>query len=293
MARGTKATADVEIRPLDRGTVTVYILGTSPLVMNRMAKKAKEELLMPSRSMNKAARQNNLKHNPPEEFRDSVYRCRDPNAPTLIHVPANAIKKAAANAALDMEGATKSEVGRLIKIVDETVHVYGKPFLFMSIVRMAGFAKTPDVRTRAIYPEWCCKFTVHYIKNKIREQDIANLLDAAGDIVGIGDGRTEKGTFNYGSWRVVTHTDPDWNRITKTQARKVQEAAMATPEAYDADTEELLSWFHSELVRREIDKSAAPYVAMANARGKRARKAKAANGAVRTSPAVGGDDAVG
>jgi hypothetical protein len=282
MARPTTTTTDVEIRPLDRGTVTVYILGTSPLVMNRMAKKVWEELLMPRRSMNRAARANNLKHNPPEEFRDSVYRCRDAAAPTLIHVPSNAIKKATAQAAIDIEGATKSEVGRLIKIVDETVHVFGKPFLFMSPVRMAGFAKTPDIRTRAMFPEWCCKFTVHFIKNKIREQGIANLLDAAGDIVGIGDGRTEKGTFNYGSWRVVTADDPEWNRIAKTQGRKVQEAAMANPEAYDADTEELLSWFHHELVRREIEKPA-PAAAARNAKGKRARKG---NGAAHEPPAA-------
>lgn len=267
MAKATKATGDdiVVIKPLERGTVTIFIIGSSPLMMNRMAKKATEELLMPRRSMNKAARAQNLKHNPPEEFRDSVYRCRDGAAPTFIHIPSTAIKKAAAQAALDMEGATKAEIGRLIQIVDPTVHVYGKPFLHMGVVRMAGFAKTPDIRTRAIFPEWCCKFTVQYIKNRIRQQDIANLLDAAGDIVGIGDGRTEKGTFNYGSWRVVTHQDADWNRIARTQGRKVQEAAMDKPEAYDADTEELLAWFHSELVRREI-KPASPVAAPRRAR---------------------------
>lgn len=255
MARTPKAAStDVHIQPLQRRTVTIFVIGTSPLVMNRLPKKAKEELLMPRRSMNKAARQSNLKHNPPEEFRDSVYQCRDARAPALIHVPSNAIKKAAAQAALDMEGATKSEVGRLIKIVDETVHLYGKPFLYMAVVRMAGFAKTPDVRTRALFPEWCCKFTIQYVGSRIREQDIANLLDAAGDIVGIGDGRTEKGTFNFGSWRVVTADDPDWNRIAKTQGRKCQEAAMAHPEAFDADTEELLAWFGAELVRRERDR---------------------------------------
>jgi hypothetical protein len=242
---------EVGIAKLQRGTTTVFVLGASPLVMNRMAKKAKEELLLPRRSLNKAARAMTQKHNPPEEFRDSVYRCRDGSAPTFIHIPTNAIKKAMAQAALDMEGATKAEVGRLIKITDLTVHLYGKPFLYMDVVRLAGFTKVPDIRTRAKFPEWACKITIQFIRTKIREQDVGNLMDAAGDIVGIGDGRTEKGTFNNGSWRVVDHDDKDWHRIVKTQGRKVQEAAMANPEAIDEDTEELLSWYHAEIVRRE------------------------------------------
>jgi len=248
-----KETVEHGIKELQLGQTTLFVLGTSKLVMNRMAKKALEELLLPKRTMNKAARQQTLKHNPPEEFRASIYRCRDHAAPALIHLPTNSFKKAMAQAALDMEGATKAEVGRLITIVDETVHVFGKPFLFMSPVRLAGFTKVPDIRTRAALPQWACKLTVQFVRSKIREQDIANLMGAAGHIVGVGDGRTEKGTYNWGSWKIVEANDPDWQRIVKQQARKVQEAAMAQPEALDEDTEELLAYFHTEIIRRERD----------------------------------------
>lgn len=256
----TDGSANIQINPLQRGTTTVLLLGTSPLVMNRMAKKAKEELLLPRRSLNKAARQQTLKHNPVEEYRDSVYRCRDADAPTLFHLPANAFKKATAQAAIDMEGATKAEVGRLLKIVDATVHLYGKPYLYMDVVRLAGFTKTPDIRTRAMFKEWACKMTIQFIRPKLREQDVANLFDAAGDIVGVGDGRTEKGTFNNGSWKLVNADDHDWQRIVRTQARKTQDAAMQKPESCDADTEELLAWYAAEMVRREHDQRPAPDV---------------------------------
>jgi hypothetical protein len=268
----TKEETYVSIQRLERRSTTFYILGTSPLVMNRMPKKAKEELLMPRRAMNKAARAATLKHNPPDEYRDSVYRCRDHSAPTLIHIPSNAIKKAMAQAAIDMEGATKAEVGRLIKILDETVHLFGKPFLYMDVVRLAGFSKVPDIRTRAKFPRWCCKITVQMISNKIREQDVINLLDAAGDIVGIGDGRTEKGTFNNGSWKLVSKDDKEWHEIARSGHRKVQEAAMAKPEAVDADTEEMLSWYHGEIVRREHDRTPQGLVAD-EPRGRRRRAA--------------------
>jgi hypothetical protein len=266
MAKSTKSTETSEIRieKLQRRTTTAYLIGTSPLVMNRMSKKAKEELLLPRRSLNKAARAMTLKHNPPEEYRDSVYRCRDPKAPAFIHIPTNAIKKAMAQAALDMEGATKAEVGRLIKIIDETVHLYGKPYLYMDVVRLAGFTKTPDIRTRAKFPEWACSLTIQFISTKIREQDVANLLDAAGDIVGVGDGRTEKGTFNNGSWRLVQPGDKEWTDIVKRQGRAVQEQAMAEPEAIDEDTEEMLAWYYAEIIRREQGHGDAPGIIAGN-----------------------------
>jgi hypothetical protein len=250
----TKEVVDYTIERLERGEVTLYLLGTSELIMNRLAKKAREELLLPRRSLNKAARASTLKHVPVEEFRDSIYRCRDPQAPTLLHMPNGSVKKAMSSAALDMEGATKAEIGRLVKVVDETVHIFGIPYLYMAPVRQGGFKRTPDMRTRALLKEWAFSVTVRYVRNKIREQDIVNLMDAAGDIIGIGDGRTEKGTFNFGSWKIVEKGDKQWNEIVRAGGRRAQEAAMAKPEASDIDSEELWSWYEAEIIRRERDR---------------------------------------
>src|SRR5262245_2020536 len=88
-----------EIKRLERATVEVYVLGQE-LCCNRMPKKAKETLLLPARMTNRRAREAVLKHNPPEEFRDSIYCCRDDKAPTFLHIPDNAFKKAMAQAAI-------------------------------------------------------------------------------------------------------------------------------------------------------------------------------------------------
>jgi hypothetical protein len=244
----------IQIQRLQRATVTLYLLSTTALLMNRMAEKARQILLLPDRSENKAAKEQTEKHDPPFEFRSSVYKVRDEKAPTLLHLPSGAFKKALAQAALDMPGATKAEIGRLVKVLDETVHVYGKPYLHMGTVRQAGIARTPDIRTRAILKQWCCKITVQFIRTKIREQDIVNLADAAGDITGVGDGRTEKGTFDYGSWELVQANDPRWHEVAKNGGRKVQQLALDKPEAADEETEELLSWYHTEIIRRESDR---------------------------------------
>jgi hypothetical protein len=246
------------IQPLELGQVRMFVLGTSPLVMNRMSKKAREQLLEPDRTMNRAERARTLKHDPAGEFNESIYRCREDGAPTLVHLPNGAFKKAMAQAAIDIPGATKAQIGRLVKIVNPTVHLYGKPFLYMDVVREGGMTKTPNIRTRAKFPRWACEITVQYVRTLIREQDIVNLMAAAGIIVGVGDGRTEKGTFDNGSWEIVAQADRRWSEIVKEGGRVIQIKAMQQPECIDADSEELLVWHQSEVKRREKEKKSTP-----------------------------------
>ena len=107
-------------------------------------------------------------------------------------------------------------------------------------------------------------------------------MAAAGIITGIGDGRTEKGTFDYGQFEVVDDGTPEllaqWQSIVEGQGRAVQEEALAKPVAYDQDTEELLAYFESEIVRRDFVRSKAEPAAIdmgtAISKPKRGRPAK-------------------
>jgi hypothetical protein len=69
-------------------------------------------------------------------------------------------------------------------------------------------------------------------------------------VSGVGDWRQEKGSGNFGCFKLVGADDPDFVRITKKMGRKAQAEALANPEYYDAETEELLSWFDAETKRR-------------------------------------------
>jgi hypothetical protein len=235
----------IEILQIEKASATFYVLGRTPLLMNRMSKKTREQLLLPPPRKNIAAREATLKHDPIAEFREAIYRCRTDDAPTLVHIPEGAFKKAAAQAAIDIPGASKAQIGRLVSVVDQTVHLYGRPYLHMAVVRPP--MQAPDVRTRAIFPQWACKVTISYIRRLIAERDIMNLMAAAGMITGIGDGRPEKGALDYGQWELVSADNKEWNAIVKQQGRKVQMQAMDSPEAFDADTEELLAWFDKEI----------------------------------------------
>lgn len=251
-AKKSTTTEEVsEILQVSQGHFDCCIVGTSPLILNRMSEKAKRELLMPKGRKNAAERATTLKHVPVDEYRASAYRLSDPNAPTLLAILSTAFKGALRTAALDMPGAKKSQIGRLTYLAGEFVGIYGLPRLFMSVTRSADMNKTPDIRTRAIVPKWACRIQVTYIQPLIRAQAVANLLAAAGMTIGVGDWRPEKGAGNYGQFRLTDTNDAEFQTILK-DGRAAQEAALETPVCYDDETAELLAWFDDERAKRSL-----------------------------------------
>lgn len=242
--------AEISVLKIEQGVVEFCILGTSPLIMHRMAQKARGELLLPKGRKDAATRAATLKHNPVEEYRDAAHSFSDRDAgETRLFVPAPAFKGAIAAAALDMPGARKTEIGRLTWVEGYSVSVWGRPELLMSVVRQADINHTPDIRTRPILPEWACRLRVRFVKPRMTQTAVANLLAAAGVIIGVGDFRQEKGKGSFGQFELVSADNPDFVRITSEQGKAVQDDGMAHPVAHDQDTEELLSWFSGEVVK--------------------------------------------
>jgi hypothetical protein len=242
--------SEITILEISEGVVTANIIGTQPLIFNRMSEKAKRTLLLPAGRKTAADRAGTEKHDCVQEYRDSVYRYSADDRPTRLRFPAAAIKAAMATAALDLPGAKKSEVGRLLWCQGESVDFYGVPKLLISVVRSADINKTPDIRTRAIVAEWACTVEIHFVRPKLNATTVARLLAAGGVTCGIGDFRQEKGKGNYGQFRVCDPDDPDFLRIVETGGREAQDAALHHYECYDEDTREMMDWYSAEIVRR-------------------------------------------
>ena len=243
-------TESVTILEVNRGSMEFCILGTSPMICNSMSEKAMRELLAPKGRKTTAEKASSMKHDPIQEFRDSPYQLIDENAPTLLGILPTAFKGAMRTAALDVPGAKKTQIGRLVYVHGEMLPVWGVPKLFMAITRSADINRTPDVRTRAIIPEWACRIRIDFLKPIINEQSVANLLAAAGFQSGVGDWRQEKGSGNYGSFKLVSDNDPDFVRIISTMGRQKQVTALENPIPHDKETSDLLSWFGTEASRR-------------------------------------------
>ena len=230
------------------------IVGTEPLLYNAMNQKAKRELLSPRGRLTAADKQVLAKHNPLEEFRNSVYRRRDDETgPTRLIFPAPAFKKCLAQAALDMPGsATKAQLGRLTYVPSVSVDIFGVPELHMGIVRMADIKKTPDVRTRAILPRWCAQVTIMYAEPMLNATTVANLFAAAGMICGIGDGRQEKGSLSFGLFELREDDDEEFLEIMENGGIVAQDEALNAefPHCFDHETEELAAWWMAEQKRK-------------------------------------------
>jgi|SRR6516162_7827891 hypothetical protein len=262
MSTTTDKKAPAIIEEIQLNTVGYCIVGLAPLIMHRFSAKAKREFLFPSGKKNAQERAETMKHDPLDEYQECFYRNRQyPDSPALFHVPSGAFEKAIAQAAIDIPGAFKAQIERLTSVTSRQIDLFGTPLLSADMVRDASIKRTPDIRFRPIFNQWACAVEIEYKADPLNNRQIANLLHAAGRIVGVGDSRPEKGGGSIlgkcGKWRICGENDPEYVSITQNQGRAAQQKAYDNPTAYDEETEELLAWFEQEVLRRKNKPSAA------------------------------------
>jgi hypothetical protein len=240
----------LQIDALKQGRVTLRLIGSTPFYFNAMSAKAKRSLLIGG-GRKTAAEKKEMKHDPQQEFRDSVYRL--PEGDTLLCFPAPGIKAAMATAALETPGVTKSSVQRLIFLPQQKVKIWGRPLLKCDVVRSADMNRTPDVRTRAFLPRWCAEVDIAFVQPTLNVHSIVSLLSNAGVVCGIGDFRQEKGKGSYGTFSVHGDDMGDWKELwdeITAEGRAVQSEAMENPEPADEETAALLDMLEEERQRR-------------------------------------------
>jgi hypothetical protein len=245
-------TTEIEVAVLRQEEVTYCLLGITPFYCNRVAEKARRELLMPRGRMTTAQKAQNLKHDPPAEYRNSPYlRKNSTPGPTRILMLSTAVKGAIAQATVDMPtDVARAQINRLTYVVNDFIPIWGIPQLNMAIVRSADQARTPDIRTRARIEHWASRVTIRYTLPMLNSQSVGTLLSASGMIIGIGDFRQEKGKGNNGLYEIVDQNDPRYLAVIASGGTEQQDAAFANVECSDSETEELLLWFEEERTRR-------------------------------------------
>lgn len=248
----------VDLTVVERGEFEACLLGMTPIWLNRMSQKAQRELLFPSGRKTAAQKQSSLKHIPYEEYNQSPYTNKDDNSETYLEIVAAGIKLAMASIPLDLPdtGTSKAQLSRLLFAPQDRIPLWGIPRLGMAVARMADMNRTPDIRTRAVVPEWATKVRISYVKPVLRQEVVVKLLSAAGFMRGIGDWRAEKGSGNFGTFEVVSPDDPRFVSIVENGGRAAQLAAMETPDFYDDESQELYAWWKEEYKRRGFDKEA-------------------------------------
>lgn len=249
MATKKSTEESVSILEVKTRTLDVCIIGTTPMIQQSMSAKVQAQLLLPPAKKNATEKASSLKHEPLKEFQSAIYRAAQ-DSDTLLAMPATAWKSAIRSAALDLPGASKSQIGRLTFVNGEMLPVWGVPKILLSVVRSADMNRTPDIRSRPILPKWATRISVTFVEPILKEQAIVNLIAAAGITIGMSDWRPQKGSGNFGQFRICDPDDPEFKAIIKAGGRKAQQAAMDAPEPYNDETSELLAWYEVETRRR-------------------------------------------
>lgn len=254
MARTIKATPQVEIDVMDlkQSSHVYWLVGDTPFFCNRMAAKAWRELLLPHGPMTKTQKATKLKHAPYAEYRNSPY-VRSGEGETLFQMMGSAPKMSIASAALRMPtSASKTEMKQLVRSPAEKIPLWGIPKLDMSIVRMAGISRTPDVRTRAKLDRWAMRVELLWAEPMLNAMKVTQLLISAGFICGLGDWRVEKGG-EYGAFHLVEDDDKELADIMAEGGYQAQVDALRKPVCANSESEELMAWYLEELKSRGVD----------------------------------------
>lgn len=238
----------LEVKGIQTQKITVDIIGTSPLVCHAISQKAMQEVLLPSGKKTQAAKEQSLKHDMLDEFRNSCYQREGDDWETRIIFPSAGMKGAMMNAALELPGLKKTQLGRLVWVHGDYVSVYGIPELYLTAIRTADVNKTLDARTRAIIRDWCLRIDISFVTPTFNEITCKRVIEAAGIISGLGDFRQEKGKGSYGQFRIAEEGEID--SIIKNGGRKAQDKALANPGFYDRESKTLFDWYQSERNRR-------------------------------------------
>jgi hypothetical protein len=247
--KGDSGTDTVDVLEVSKGFAELCIVGDEPLICNRLSEKARHELLLPAPKRNATERATMLKHKPYDEFRASPYALQ--SGPTRIAVLSASFKKAMMTAALDLPNTKKAQIGRLVWVQGLYTSIFGVPQIICAPVRSADMNRTPDIRTRAIIPEWACRLRIEFVQPLMKVNAVLRLLAAAGLFIGVGDWRKEKGSGTFGGFHLVEPDDAQFLSIIEGGGRDMQDEALKAPAAYDEETASLLGWFDEEISRRQ------------------------------------------
>ena len=173
-----KKTSDaISIPVIKQGPIKIRLIGQTTMYFNSMSAKATRDLLVGA-GRKTAAEKKEIKHNPEQEFADSMHP--QPEGDPLLCFPAAGVKGAMATAALEPAGVNKTSVNRLIFLPQTNINIWGKPYLKIDVVRSADMNRTPDMRTRAYLPNWCAEVEIRFATPNFSARSISSLLQNAG-----------------------------------------------------------------------------------------------------------------
>ena len=214
----TKNEQVLEIRPIELETVTLKIVGDTPLIMHAWSEKAKREMLEKQMKVTKTKSRD--AKNPVEDFIRSMYWLTDmPTDMTeegfekaieqgaRFGFPVTAFKQAAISASYRM-GWSKDKMSlRGVFFIEgdenQMIEIHSDTPIMREDMVKVGMG-TADIRYRGEFRNWSANLRITYNKNgQYSLEQIVNIINAGGFVCGIGEWRPER-DGQFGSYHVAT-----------------------------------------------------------------------------------------
>ncbi len=201
-----EATVEVPMLQLDRKTLKVTIVGTSPLIVHRFSEKARKMIEDKQQKKAKTARE---AREPKTEFLAAYYVMPGTGAAggkkTKYGIPASGVKNAMVSACRYIEGIPMTRA-RGMMFVKESPNGGGLVEIKYRETRMReDTVKLPndalDMRYRPEFLDWSIDLQIEYNASVVSPEQIVNLLNNAGFSVGLCEWRPEK-NGSYGMFTV-------------------------------------------------------------------------------------------
>jgi len=202
----------VTIEPLNFQTVRFRIRGITPLVQHKFSAKAIRQIMD---GQEKGATGNSRKKREPRQFAEDFVQAQHISEAGWNGIPASALRNACISACrtagyvmtraklslfIEPDGLDKTEGTPLVKLIADP------PEKFTAYVR--NETGVIDIRVRPMWRKWAADVNITFDASMLRESDVGNLLERAGQQVGIGEGRPDgKKSAGMG-----------WGRFTATAA---------------------------------------------------------------------------
>lgn len=182
------------VKPLNKMTMKFRIVGTAPYVQHAFSAKARQKI-RETQEAGSVAR--GKKHREPKDFEKIYEEAKHLSEQGWCGIPAPAFR-AAMISACRLVGfqMTKAKLS-LFVMADGLDKVDGTP-----LVKIHGkcephemYARNEtgvvDIRNRPMWREWYADVVIRWDGDQFSAQDVMNLLDRAGQQVGIGEGRPD------------------------------------------------------------------------------------------------------
>lgn len=175
----------IEIPSLNIQTMSLILVGDSPLIVHAWSEKAKRAIL--DKQQKKASKGKEVR-DPEKDFEESLYRMEG----DTYGFPAVAFKAAAVTVCSQIDGISKVFARQTFHVLGgDLVRIYGdEPKMREDMVRVG--MGTADLRYRGEFKRWFVKLDIEYNASAISKEQLVNIFNTSGFGVGIGEWRPEK-----------------------------------------------------------------------------------------------------